>query len=597
MKKYIFLLPLPIFIFSGCTLDQTTNAVNPVSMKQQLKIDRMDIFNENLKKFVMKIIPNKDTVSSVIKRYNKTNPYKRIIVNKIKHNVVLKYPYQFSNLNDFIDYVNNTTNIRITLKRFNETLYKIVEHKNKNYVFNKDYLINIDKLNFMDQPISFTGKITQAEAIKMIEHDFHIPIVYKQKTENISHTITKNTNTDKTKTENIKILVKTQNQLKTHFIDGYTGTIKKLIQTIAIEDKLFINYEQGTVILSDMDIRSFSLKIPNLDYKTADMFKNITNLELKPYKDLKNQLKSILSKEAILSINPSTGNILIKGNYDDLRKAQIIIKNFQKIYSKTISMDVYIYQVDLNRNNKFGVSFDTNLISKYLTNSVTTGIAINKNILTNTNTPNLSTVSYLKNWNGTDAKFSHFFLNFLNQFGNARILTKPKLETINDIPVSLKITTSQDYVSKIDETTSNDTNSNVTNTTTSTNVTKNTIETGFKLGLYPVAEGDKIKIIVKPVISQLLALTPFHYGSKTDPKTIQLVTKDTKDFSQIINIRNGEVAIISGYIFEKNKAQKNTLPFMDPTKDSILDPLFSTKQKDIQRTEMIIAIKARVKDD
>jgi type II secretory pathway component GspD/PulD (secretin) len=268
------------------------------------------------------------------------------------------------------------------------------------------------------------------------------------------------------------------------------------------------------------------------------------------------------------------------------------------MYSRSISLDVYIYEVNLNKTNKFGVSLENQFVSKYLNASDVSNINLNLGQMSSVTTPGLSTLSFARTFDtaqGEDAKFNKFFLNFLNQFGNTRVLTKPKLQTINGIPVSMKITTKQDYVANIDETLSSDINTNTTNTTNSTNVEKDTIETGFTLGLYPVAQKDgKIKLIVKPLISQLMKIEPYEYGTEEAPKTIQLLTVTEKDFSQIININDGEVAVISGYIYEKDNKTKDTLPFFDSENDTPFDFFTGTKGSSVEKVEMVIAVKATI---
>jgi len=597
----ILLLPLTIMFFlMGCS--NITQTVNPVSIHQTLKNDDMNIFNskyeknQKTKKYEIKIIPNKSKFKEVIKEYNNNNPYNKLIIDEgVKNDFVLKYKYTFKNIDNFIDYVNATLNKNINITRISGTIYKLNEDTTVSKMFKESYLINTSVLDFMDIPFSLKGETSYNEILNIIQKDFNIPIIIKENS--ISKVSSSSSKSDSSSSTITKSNLK--NRLKTDNITNYSGTIKKIIQRIAIEEKLFINYKDGIIILSDHALRLFELKIPSIDYKTQEIFKDMTSVELNPYDDLKKQLDNVIIN-GTFNINKSTGHILINANYDELRHAQILLKDFYNVYNKTIDMDVYIYEVNLNKDNKFGVSFDSNMMAKVL--GLNPDLAASLNIdLGNVNSDtSLSGIALGKNYavpKGQDAKFNKFFLKFLNNFGNTRILTKPKLETINTIPVSMKITTSQDYVSSIDETSTTDTNSNTTSTNGTTNIQTDTIESGFTLGLYPMAENDgKIKILLKPEISQLLDLTPYKYGSTDNPKTVQLVTKSKKDFSQVINIKNNEVAIISGYIYETNKANKDTLPWMDSTKDSVLDPLLSTKKKKLQRTEMIIAIKARIKE-
>lgn len=570
LLKYSAIL-IPLLFLSGCSFKGNSN---PVTMDQQLVNDPTDIFSMKEKNFPMKVKANETKFNELIKEFNEKNPFKYVVINEIENDFVLKYDYDFKNLEEFIDYVNASLNRKITLARHSGLMYKITEKKEIS-IFDEDYLIDVGGLNFVDRPIQLLGDITHVDAIDMIEKDFNIPIIIKS---------------------NTPIEESPLNDKK---LKDYQGTVKKLIQRIAIENKLFIRFHKGMVVLTDVDTKNFELKIPSLDLKTAGIFKDMTSVELQPYDDLQEELETVLGDDAVININNSTGNILIKGNYDDLRQAQHIIKNFHDVYSKTISMDVYIYEVSLNKKNKFGVSFDSNMIKDFLGNS-TYKLSTDFNLGTIATDTAASSIGFAQNFpvaEGAEAKFNKFFINFLNNFGNTRILTKPKLETINNIPVSMKITTSQDYVASIDETLSTDTGQTTSNTASSTNVTKETIETGFVLGLYPIAEkNDKIKIIIKPVISQLLNITPYEYGSEDNPRSIQLITKTEKDFSQIINMNNNEVAVISGYIYEKSIANKDTLPWMNPEEDSFLDPLTSAKTNERERIELIIAIKARIKE-
>ena len=544
-----------ITLLSGCS--GIMNGSSPVSIEQNtLDNDNIGIFNEKNYNDYNISIKEKDTLKNLIKNYNQTNPNKHMIVDKTKEDIVFDYNYECKTLTELMDYIKVTKNVRLVLNRYNATMYELKEQEKVTDIFEESFLIDVSQLNFVDQPIQWDGVMTHEEILKFIEDNFNIPILYKKQI---------NDKEDNVDIKNLKLNKK---------VSDYSGTLKKIIQKIAIENKLFIKYQQGIIILSETDTRSFSLKIPYLDLATGEMFENITSLQLTPYEDLESQLQTVMSDETKININKSNGTIIIRGNYDDLREAQLVIKNFHEIYSRSIALDVYIYEVDLSKTNKLGVSFQSSDIT----------LALGK--LTSTTTPGLSSVG------GFNDKL---FLNFLNQFGNTRILTKPKLETINGIPVSMKITTKQDYVSNIAEASSTTSNTNTSSTANTTNVEKETVETGFRLGIYPIAQKDgKIKLIIKPLISQLMKIEPYSYGTTAEPKTIQLITTTEKDFSQIININDGEVALISGYMYEKDEKSKDAIPGVDSANDSFLDFIFGTKGDSKSKTEMVIAIKATV---
>jgi len=130
------------------------------------------------KKYQIKVIPNKTSFFSLIKHYNKTNPYKKLIIlDKIKKDFTLKYPYTFEDIRHFIDYVNGTMNKNINITRIDGKIYKLNEPKDPEIMFKEDYLVNTSSLDFVDIPLKLNGEISYYDILQIIQKDFHIPII------------------------------------------------------------------------------------------------------------------------------------------------------------------------------------------------------------------------------------------------------------------------------------------------------------------------------------------------------------------------------------------------------------------------------------
>jgi len=179
MKKInILLFILTSIIMSGCTTINTS----PVTMKKVLKNDDLKLFEKAKleKKYQIKVIPNKTSFFSLIKHYNKTNPYKKLIIlDKIKKDFTLKYPYTFEDIRHFIDYVNGTMNKNINITRIDGKIYKLNEPKDPEIMFKEDYLVNTSSLDFVDIPLKLNGEISYYDILQIIQKDFHIPIILK----------------------------------------------------------------------------------------------------------------------------------------------------------------------------------------------------------------------------------------------------------------------------------------------------------------------------------------------------------------------------------------------------------------------------------
>ena len=66
-----------------------------------------------------------------------------------------------------------------------------------------------------------------------------------------------------------------------------------------------------------------------------------------------------------------------------------------------------------------------------------------------------------------------------------------------------------------------------------------------------------------------------------------------KQFNEIIKIKEGEIAIIGGYMSSKDSSMKNGLPYTQ-SKDSIFDFFTSAKQKEKKTFEIVLTISASV---
>ena len=90
----------------------------------------------------------------------------------------------------------------------------------------------------------------------------------------------------------------------------------------------------------------------------------------------------------------------------------------------------------------------------------------------------------------------------LNQFGKTAVVTKPTLETINNLPVSLDVVDSLDYVAKIERGSStSSTNSGLGTSSSSVDVDIETVTTGYSVVLHPKIDGEYIQIALKNISS------------------------------------------------------------------------------------------------
>ncbi len=177
-----------------------------------------------------------------------------------------------------------------------------------------------------------------------------------------------------------------------------------------------------------------------------------------------------------------------------------------------------------------------------------------------------------------------FVLNALQQQGNIRTLSNPKLNIMNGQTALLTVGRNQAYISKIE---SNVQASGVGTVTTYT-IDTNSILSGIMIGILPyVNENGEISLTVTPIISDLVELTPQSIGT---PKVadLSLPTVDLRQMSTTVKVRNGDIVAIGGLISKREKLVDSQIPFIGNI--PVLGYLFKSTDKLERNTELVVII-------
>ena len=83
------------------------------------------------------------------------------------------------------------------------------------------------------------------------------------------------------------------------------------------------------------------------------------------------------------------------------------------------------------------------------------------------------------------------------------------------------------------------------------------------------------------------------YPSNGSNQTIYLKDISSRDFSETVKVKEGEIAIIGGYMYDSKSSDKNGMPYVGAD-DSSFDALTSGKSKVRNRKEIVITISAKV---
>ncbi|MEK7383669.1 MAG: type IV pilus secretin PilQ [Elusimicrobiota bacterium] len=161
--------------------------------------------------------------------------------------------------------------------------------------------------------------------------------------------------------------------------------------------------------------------------------------------------------------------------------------------------------------------------------------------------------------------------------GKAKILSDPKIATLNNQPANINVTTQIPYVT-----------SNVS-ATGAQNQTVTYVTTGIKLTVTPSINADgRILLIINPSVSQPSSTAAG--STQTGAPAI-----DSRDATTTVLVRDGETIVIGGLISDSMQDTIAKIPLLGDI--PILGWLFKKKSKSRVRNELLIFVTTRVLPD
>ncbi len=291
-----------------------------------------------------------------------------------------------------------------------------------------------------------------------------------------------------------------------------------------------------------------------------------------------------------VTVNRLTGTIYVTATKRNLQRIESYVGSIKKVMNRQVLIEAKIIEVQLLDNFQFGINWS--IVDRYIT---TTAAGLTRttsawayatsnflNPVAGTPGP-VFTITGNPSFGGSKADLS-MVVNALQQQGNLRTLSNPKLNIMNGQTALLTVGRNQAYMSKIESTTAAGYGGNTTSYTTE----QNSILSGIMIGLLPyINEAGEISLTITPITSDLITLTSVQVGT---PKVadIQLPTVDIRQLSTTVKIRNGDIVAIGGLISKKESLTDNQIPIIGNI--PVLGYLFKSRDKEQVNSELVIIL-------
>ncbi len=187
-------------------------------------------------------------------------------------------------------------------------------------------------------------------------------------------------------------------------------------------------------------------------------------------------------------------------------------------------------------------------------------------------------------------------VELLDTFGDAKVLSSPRISVLNNQPALLRVVDQEVYFS-IEVTENLDENTgSVTERTI--DVTENTVDVGFSMNvLAHITAKDEVFLNLKPSVTRVLdyrrAPTPAIAGGTGGTQVDNLVPiTRIRELESVLSLRDGEIAVMGGLLEDRVGDNNTSVPGLSSLPG--VGALFQKKQEQTSKTEFVVFIKARI---
>jgi general secretion pathway protein D len=183
-------------------------------------------------------------------------------------------------------------------------------------------------------------------------------------------------------------------------------------------------------------------------------------------------------------------------------------------------------------------------------------------------------------------------IRLLEQFGNVKVLSSPKLMVLNNQTAILKVVDNVVYFTMKVEYNETDTRTRQTYTTTI-----NTVPVGLVMNVTPqISDNDMVTLNVRPTISRILRYTSDPNPTLAQGGTENLIPEiQVREIESVLRVSNGNVAIIGGLMEDTTTQNKTGVPLLSDL--PLVGDLFSYRDEQHTKTELVIFLRPVVVKD
>lgn len=290
-------------------------------------------------------------------------------------------------------------------------------------------------------------------------------------------------------------------------------------------------------------------------------------------------------------VDPVAGIAVVKALPADLREVEFFLERAQLSLQQQVFIEAKILEVQLSDGFASGIRWDTfgegySGTLETSDNQVAGGLEqADFSALQNQNVGLIGGVFTL------GGNFTDFtaVLKLLQLQGNVKVLSSPRISTLNNQKAVIKVGTDEFFVTDISSTTTT-TSSTVSDTP---DVTLTPFFSGIALDVTPqIADTGEVILHVHPSISEVVEKVK-DIGLGDQELSLPLAFSSIRETDSVVRAGNGQVVVIGGLMQDSFKEETSQIPYLGDI-PLLGDVLFSQHLKRQVKSELVILLKPHV---
>ena len=286
-------------------------------------------------------------------------------------------------------------------------------------------------------------------------------------------------------------------------------------------------------------------------------------------------------------INPVAGTLSVLATERQHQLVQQYVDSVLNAVQRQVLIEATIVEVRLNDAYQAGINWSRL--------PVTGGLSLSQTLLSGFGTGllNLGNNNFEASYTNPDSSIGNISgtVKLLQEFGNTRVLSSPKLMALNNQTALLKVVDNIVYF----EVSSTTTTPVQGGATTSTNTTAKSVSVGVVMGVTPqINEDGRVTLTIRPTVSRVLRFVADPNPDLRRVGAQNLVPEvQTREMESVLQVGTGQIVVLGGLMQDEVTQNRQQIPGVDALPDPVGD-VFRFRDNRATKTELVIFLRPTV---